>query len=69
VAQSDESDNEKKAESVVNYLALGISYDSEHEVSESNFLDSEHGICDNESEEEDDLQNAYNNLYVECKES
>jgi hypothetical protein len=59
VTQSDELDNEEKAENVANYVAFGISYDSEHEASESNnSLDSEHGICDNESEEEDDLKNA-----------
>jgi hypothetical protein len=64
VAQSDESDNEEKVESVVNYLAFGISNDSEREASESKFLDSEHGMCDNESKVENDLQNSYNNLYV-----
>ena len=63
VTQSNASDNE---ENVVNYLAFGVSYDSEHEANESNSLDSEHNICDNESEEEGDMQNAYNNLFVEC---
>jgi hypothetical protein len=56
----------KKLKKVANYVLFGISYDSEHEVSESNSLDSEHGICDNESEEEGDLQNAYDNLFLEC---
>jgi hypothetical protein len=56
----------KKLKKVANYVPFGISYDSEHEVSESNSLDSEHGICDNESEEEGDLQNAYDNLFLEC---
>ena len=38
MTQSDESDNEKKTEKVVNYVAFGIYYDSEHEASESNSL-------------------------------
>jgi hypothetical protein len=66
VTQSDESNNMEKAKNVANYVAFGISYDSEHEASESNFLDSEHDIYDNESEEEGDLQNAYNNIFLEC---
>ena len=66
MTQSDESDKEEKTENVANYVTFGISYESEHEASESNSLDSEHGICDNESEEEGDLQNAYNNLFMEC---
>jgi predicted nucleic acid-binding Zn ribbon protein len=49
VTQSDESDNEEKAKNVANYVAFGISYDSEHDANESNSLDSEYGICDNES--------------------
>jgi hypothetical protein len=55
----------KKTRNVANYVAFRISYDSEHEVSESNSLDGKHGLCDNESEEESDLQNAYNNLFME----
>jgi hypothetical protein len=66
VTQSDESNNEEKTEKVANYVAFGISYDSEHEASESNSLDSEYGIRDNESEEEGDMQNVYNNLFLEC---
>ena len=66
VTQSDELDNEKKTENVGNYVAFGIFYDSEHEASEFNSLDSENSICDNESEEESDMQNAYNNLFVKC---
>jgi hypothetical protein len=66
VTQSDESDKEEKAENVANYVAFGISYDSEHEISESNSLDSERGICNNELKEECDLKNAYNNLFMEC---
>jgi hypothetical protein len=66
MTQSNESKNEEKAENVANYVAFEVSYDSEHEASESNSLDSEHGICDNESKEEGDLQNASNDLYVEC---
>jgi hypothetical protein len=55
----------KKLKNVANYVAFGVSYDSEHEASESNSLDSDYGICDNESEEEGDMQNAYNNLFLE----
>jgi hypothetical protein len=55
VTQSDELDNEEKAENVANYIAFGISYDSAHEASEYNSLDNEYGICDNESEEKGDL--------------
>jgi hypothetical protein len=66
MTQSDEPNNEEKAENVANYVAFEVSYDSEHEASESNSLDSEHGICENESKEEGDLQNASNDLYVEC---
>jgi hypothetical protein len=65
VTQSDESDNEEKAENVANYVAFGVSYESEHGVSECNSLDSDYGICENESEEEGDLQNAYNALFLE----
>jgi hypothetical protein len=65
VTQSDESDKEEQAENVANYVAFKTSYDSEHEASESNSLDSEFGICDKESEDEGDLQNAYNNLFLE----
>jgi hypothetical protein len=65
VTQSDESNNEEKAENVANYVAFGVSYESEHEASECNSLDSDYGICDNESEEEGDLQNAYNALFLE----
>ena len=59
VTQSDEFDKEEQAENVANFVAFGTSYDSEHEASESNSLDNDYGICDNESEEEGDLQNAY----------
>jgi hypothetical protein len=65
VTQSDESDKEDKDEIVANYVAFGASYDSEHEANESNSLDSDYDICDNESEEKGDLRNAYNNLYLE----
>lgn len=63
VTQSDESDKDD-AEQGVNYLAFGVSYESEHENSECNSQDKQ-GVSDNDSEEEDDLQNAYNNLFVE----
>jgi hypothetical protein len=46
----------KKYENVGNYVAFGVSYDNEHEANESNSLDNEHGICDNESEDEGDMQ-------------
>jgi hypothetical protein len=36
VTQSDESDNVEKAKNVANYVAFGISYDSDREASESN---------------------------------
>jgi hypothetical protein len=65
VTQSDESDQEEKAENVANYVAFGVSYDSHDDASESNSLDSDYGICDNESEEEGDLQDAYNHLFSE----
>jgi hypothetical protein len=65
VTQSDESNQEEKAENIANYVAFGVSYDNEHKASESNSLDSEYGICDNESEDESDLQNAYNNPFLE----
>jgi hypothetical protein len=65
VTQSDESDQEEKAENVANYVAFGVSYDSQDDASESNSLDSDYGICDNESEEEGDLQDAYNHLFSE----
>ena len=55
VTQSGDSDKEEKAENVANYVAFGISFESEHEASESNSLDSEHGICVNESKEEGNL--------------
>jgi hypothetical protein len=55
VTQSDESDQEEKAENVANYVAFGVSYDSKDDASESNSLDNDYGICDNESEEEGDL--------------
>jgi hypothetical protein len=65
VTQSDESDQEEKAENVANYVAFGVSYDSQDDASESKSLDGDYGICDNESEEEGDLQEAYNHLYSE----
>ena len=65
VTQSDESNKEEQAENVANYVTFGTYYESEHEASESSSLDSEHDICDNESEEDGDLQNAYNNLFLE----
>jgi hypothetical protein len=65
VTQSDESDQEEKDENVANYVAFGVSYDSQDDVSESKSLDGDYGICDNESEEEGDLQEAYNHLYSE----
>jgi hypothetical protein len=65
VTQSDESDQEEKAENVANYVAFGVSYDSQDDASESKSLDSDYGICDNESEEEGDLQEAYNHLFSE----
>jgi seryl-tRNA synthetase len=55
----------KKLKNVANYVAFGVSYDSKDDASESNSLDSEYGICDNESEEEGDMQNAYNHLFSE----
>jgi hypothetical protein len=55
VTQSDESDQEEKAENVANYVAFGVSYDSKDDASESNSLDNDYGICDNKSEEEGDL--------------
>jgi hypothetical protein len=61
--QSDESDQEEKAENVANYVAFGVSYNSQDDASESKSLDSDYGICDNESEEESDLQEAYNHLF------
>jgi hypothetical protein len=63
--QSDELDQEEKAENVANYVAFGVSYDSQDEASESKSLGSDYGICDNESKEEGDLQEAYNHLYSE----
>jgi hypothetical protein len=65
VTQSDESDQEEKDENVANYVAFGVSYDSQDDVSESKSLNGDYGICDNESEEEGDLQEAYNHLYSE----
>jgi hypothetical protein len=65
VTQSDESDKEEKAKNVANYVAFGISYESEHEASESNSLVCELGIRDNESEDDGDLQNTYNYLFME----
>jgi hypothetical protein len=62
VTQSDESDQEEKDENVANYVAFGVSYDSHDDVSESKSLDGDYGICDNESEEEGDMQEAYNHL-------
>jgi hypothetical protein len=56
VTQSDESDQEEKAENVANYVAFGVSYDSQDDASESKSLDGDYGICDNESEDEGDLQ-------------
>ena len=64
LTQSDES-NKDDAEEGVNYLAFGISYESQHEDSESNSQDKQ-GVSEIESKEEGDLQNAYNNLFVEC---
>jgi hypothetical protein len=65
VTQSDESDQEEKVENVANYVAFGVSYDSQDEASEFKSLGSDYGICDNESKEEGDLQEAYNHLYLE----
>jgi hypothetical protein len=64
VTQSDELDKDD-VEQGVNDLAFGVSYESEHDASEFN---SQHkqGVSDNESKEEDDMQNAYNNLFAEC---
>jgi hypothetical protein len=65
VTQSDESDQEEKDENVANYVAFGVSYDSQDDISESKSLDGDYGICDNESEEKGDMQEAYNHLYSE----
>jgi hypothetical protein len=65
VTESDESDQEEKAENIANYVAFGVSYDSQDDASEFKSLKSDYGICDNESEDEGDLQEAYNHLYSE----
>jgi hypothetical protein len=38
VTQSDESDQEEKDENVANYVAFGVSYDSQDDVSSPNLL-------------------------------
>ena len=53
MTQSDESDKDD-AEEGVNYLAFGVSYESEHENSESNSQDKQ-GLLEIESEKEGDL--------------
>lgn len=65
--QSDESNSEDSKDTsneVSNYVAITASYESFHKSSEYATLDL-HDSSEGESEEENDLQSAHNNLIVE----
>lgn len=64
--QSDDSDSKDKKDTsneVANYVAFTASYESSHESSKYT-TPNLHDSSDGESEEEDNLQAAYNNLFV-----